>query len=338
MVFQHSMHPQRGPGRTSPELPDVRGLHYRADDRTLRVTVSDPPNRNALTHAALDSLHETVSRFHELPFDRLTIEFDTSSSSVACAGLNLTEFEAGTRKIRPGEDMLASDHYLVRATSALRMLARTVPTAAFVDGHLVGAGVELALSCRDVACARPDCKILLPHLRIGVPYHTAGLGHMASIIGWDVLSQAMVTDAIPVLLSQVLVDRPKIRCLSPAKRIHDAKIALDRMATVFHGLPVRIGSDTFTVEDRTGKTRHIVEAHMLQIMAHVFFGGDIADVPLALQEIIDTPRIRASSCIENRISESIAAHREKPKQLNRHFSKAIGVHRPELQECPPWKQ
>jgi len=332
MIFQHGMNPQGGPGHAVPDLLDVRGLYYRANGRTLRVTVADPPNRNALTHAALDSLYETVRRFHDLPFDRLAIEFDTSSTSIACAGLNLKEFEAGTRQVGPGEDMLASDHYLVRATSALRALARTVPTAAFVDGHLVGAGVELALSCRDVACARPDCKILLPHLRIGVPYHTAGLGHMASIIGWDVLSQAMVTDAMPVLLSQVLVDRPKIRRLSPAKRIHDARIALDRMAAVFHGLPVRIGSDSFTVEDRTGKTRHIAEAHMLQIMSHVFFGGDIADVPSALQEIIDAPRIRASSCIENRVSESIAAHREKPKQLNRHFSKAIGAHRHELQE------
>ncbi len=327
MVFQHGMNPLDGPRHAAPGLLDVPGLHYRADDRTLRVTVSDPPNRNALTRAALDSLYETMSRFHEMPFDRLAIEFDTSSTSVACAGLNLKDFEESARQVGPGEDMLASDNYFVRTTSALRALARTIPTAAFVDGHLVGAGVELALSCRDVACVRPDCKILLPHLRIGVPYHTAGLGHMASIIGWDVLSRAMVTDAIPVLLSQVLADRPKISRLSPTRRIHDARIALDRMAAVFHGLPVRIGGDTFAVEDRTGKTRHIAEAHMLQIMSHVFFGGDIADVPLALQEIIDAPRIRASSCTENRVSESIAAHRERPKQLNRHFSKAIGAHR-----------
>lgn len=327
MVFQHGMSPLDRPSAV-PGLLDVPGLHYRADERSLRVTVSDPPNRNALTRAALDSLYETVCRFHELPFDGLAIEFDTASTSVACAGLNLKEFEAAVRQLGPGEDMLASDNYLVRATSALRTLARTIPTAAFVDGHLVGAGVELALSCRDIVCARSDSKILLPHLRIGVPYHTAGLGHMASIMGWDVLSRAMVTDAIPVLLAQVLADRPKISRLSPGRRIHDAKIALDRMAAVFHGLPVRIGGETFTVEDRTGKTRHIAEAHMLQIMSHVFFGGDIANVPSALQEIINAPRIRASSCAENRVSESIAAHREMPKHLNHHFSKAIGAHRP----------
>lgn len=328
MAFQHGMKSQEESRHAEPELLDVSGLRYRADDRILRVTVSDPPNRNALTRAALDSLYETVTRFDELPFDGLAIEFDTTSTTVACAGLNLKEFEAWVRQLSPGEDMLGSDNYLVRATAALRALGRTIHTTAFVDGHLVGAGVELALSCRDVTCARPDSKILLPHLRIGVPYHTAGLGHMASIIGWDVLSRAMVTDAIPVLLSQVLVDRPKISRLSPSERIHDARIALDRMAAVFHGLPVRIGGESFTVEDRTGKTQHIAEAHMLQIMAHVLFGGDIADVPSALQEIIDAPRIQASSCAENRVPDSIATHREKPKFLNRHFSKAIGANRP----------
>lgn len=316
-----------GPGRAVPGLLDVHGLCYRADGTTLRVLVSDPPNRNALTHAALDSLYETVGRFHTLAFDRLAIEFDRTSGSVACAGLNLRDFEAAARQLRPGEDLLASDSYFVRATSALRMLGRTLPTAAFVDGHLVGAGIELALSCRDVACSRSNCKILLPHLRIGVPYHTAGLGHMASIIGWDVMSRAMVTDAIPVLLSQILADRAKIGRLSPGERIRDARIAIDRMAAVYHGLPVRIGDAFFSVEDRTGKTRHIAEAHVLQIMSHVFFGGDVADTPLALREIIDGPRVRASSCAENRLAESIAAHREEPKRLNRHFSNAIGGYR-----------
>jgi hypothetical protein len=316
-----------GSGHSADGLHDVPGLNYRANGRILRVTVADPPNRNALTRAALDSLYETVGRFGDLPFDRLIVEFDTRGNSVACAGLNLKDFEATVRQVGPGEDMLGSEHYLVRATAALRALGRNVPTEAIVDGHLVGAGVELALSCRDVVCLRPDAQILLPHLRIGVPYHTAGLVHMAGIIGWEVLSCAMVTDAIPVLLSQVLADRPKVDGLTAAGRIREAKVALGRMAAVFHGLPVQIGNDFFSVEDRTGKTRHIAEAHMIQIMSHVFFGADIADVPSALQEIIDAPRIRASSCAESRVTDSIAAHREKPKQLNRHFSKAIGAHR-----------
>lgn len=316
-----------GIGHGSDGLQDVPGLSYRANGRTLRVLVTDPPNRNALTRAALDSLYETIGRFEELPFDRLSIEFDTRTVSVACAGLNLKDFEAAVRQMVPGEDMLGAEHYLVRATAALRALSRRVRTEAIVGGHLVGAGVELALSCRDVVCVRPDAKILLPHLRIGVPYHTAGLVHMAGIIGWDVLSRAMVTDAVPVRLSDIVSDRPKIGGLSAAGRIQQAKTAVSRMAAVFHGLPVQIGNDFFSVDDRTGKTRHIAEAHMIQIMSHVFFGADIADVPSALQEIIDAPRIRASSCAESRVTESIAAHRESPKQLNRHFSKAIGAQR-----------
>ncbi|HEX8989844.1 MAG TPA: enoyl-CoA hydratase/isomerase family protein [Rhodocyclaceae bacterium] len=306
-------------------LQNVPGLNYRTDGKTLRATITDPPNRNALTRAALDSLYETIDRFDRLPFDRLSIEFDTGTTSVACAGLNLRDFETAVRQMAPGEDMLGPAHYLVRATAALRTLSRRTRTEAIVGGHLVGAGVELALSCRHVACVRPDAKILLPHLRIGVPYHTAGLVHMAGIIGWDVLSRAMVTDALPVLLSEVLADRPKIRCLDSDSRIRQAKTALDRMAAVFHGRPVKIGSGFFIVEDRTGKTRHIAEAHMIQIMSHVLFGANIADLPSALQEIIDAPRIRASSCDEDRVTGSIAAHRAMPKQLNRHFSNAIGA-------------
>ena len=299
------------------------GLRYRREQRTLHAVISDPPHRNALRRAALDSLYEACGRFDQLDVDRLVIEFDTSDTSVACAGLNLEDFEAGARLVKEGEDLLPPSHYFVRATHALRDLSRSVPTTAVVSGHLVGAGVELALSCREVTCTTPDGKILLPHLRIGVPYHTAGLGVMASVMGWDVLSRAMVTDAIPVFVSRVLAERANIDRLSPGERSRDARLAIDRMAAVYLGRPVRIGDDTYVVEDRTGKTRHIAEAHMLQIMTHVLFGGDVASVPSAIQELIDRPRIRASSCAENRVSASIAAHRRQPKRLNRHFSATI---------------
>jgi enoyl-CoA hydratase/carnithine racemase len=323
--MQHDVNFQDEAKRALLGLVDVTGLRYRIGDRTLRVTLSDPPNHNALTRAAMDSLYATLRRFQALPFDRLTLAFDTASGSVACAGLNLKDFETSARALRPGDDLLGEESYFVRAASALRRLSRIIPTSAFVDGHLVGAGVELALSCREVVCARSDSKILLPHLRIGVPYHTSGLCHMAGVVGWDVMSRAMVTDAIPVLLSQVLAARARIEGLTPAERIADAKIALDRMAAVFHGRPAQIGDAFFAEEDRTGKTRSIAEAHLIQIMSQIFFGDDMDALPLALREIIDAPRVRASSRADSRLAESLAAHREKPKRLNHHFSKAIGA-------------
>lgn len=306
-------------------LVDVPGLRYETVDETLRVTISDPSNHNALTKSAMDGLYETLRRFRALPFDRLEIDFDTASGSVACAGLNLEDFEAAARRLRPGEDLLGADNYFVRAAAALRGLGETVPTRAVVRGHLVGAGVELALSCGEIVCARADAKILLPHLRIGVPYHTAGLCHMAGVIGWDVMSRAMVTDAMPILLSDVLADRGKVESATPAERIADAKIALQRMAAVFHGRPARIGDAFFAVQDRTGRTRHIAEAHLMQILSHIAFAGEMDALPDALSEIIDAPRLRASSSAEGRLAESIAAHRQTPKRLNRHFSEAIGA-------------
>lgn len=301
------------------------GLRYREEGRTLCVLISDPAHRNALRRAALDSIYETCTRFHELPFHGLLIEFDTRATSVACAGLNLDDFEESARQLAPGEDMLAPNHYFVRATHALRMLSKSVPTAAIVGGHLVGAGVELALSCSEVSCTRPDSKVLLPHLRIGVPYHTAGLCHMARIMGWEALSQAMVTDAIPMLFERVLGNRARVESLSTAERVEEAKIAIARMAAVYDGLPVRIGGVLYRVEDRTGKTRHIAESHMLQIMSHVLFGGDVGEVPRAMREVIDTPRIRASTCLENKVTNAIAAHRKRPKELNQHFSRSVGA-------------
>ncbi|WP_157096274.1 enoyl-CoA hydratase/isomerase family protein [Methylosinus sp. R-45379] len=323
--MQHDVNFQQEAKRAMLGLGDVAGLRYKAGDGVLHVIVSDPPNHNALTKVATDSLYETLRRFHELPFDRLEIAFDTASGSVACAGLNLNDFEAAARRVSPGEDLLGEDNYFVRVTQLLRELGRSVPTMARVEGHLVGAGVELALSCREVVCARSDIKVLMPHLRIGVPYHTLGLCHMAGLIGWDVMSRAMVTDAIPVLLSEVLADRERIERFTLAERIADAKIAIDRMAAVFQGRPARIGDAFFTVEDRTGETRNIAEAHLLQILAHVAFVDEMDDLSTALHEIIDAPRVRASSCVGARLAESIAAHRQRPKRLNRHFSKAIGA-------------
>jgi enoyl-CoA hydratase/carnithine racemase len=317
-----------GPSLSALGLVDVHGLRYEAEGDALRVVISDSANRNALTRAAMDSLYGAIGRFHALPFARLALAFDTSAGSVACAGLNLEDFEAAARRLRPGEDLLGAGSYFVRAAAALRALGGAVPTVAHVEGHLVGAGVELALSCREVVCARADCKLLLPHLRIGVPYHTSGLCHMAGIIGWDRMTRAMVTDAVPLLLSDVLADRERIARLSSGERIAQARVAVERMASVYHGRPARLGEGLFSVEDRTGKTRLIAEAHILQIMAHALYGGDLSDAPLALREMIDLPRVRAASA-GGRLAESIADHRETPKRLNRHFSKAIGAEAPE---------
>jgi enoyl-CoA hydratase/carnithine racemase len=140
-------------------------------EHVARLTIDNPAKRNALDHEILDAFAATVP---ELEARCLLI---TAAGPVFSAGYdigNLPREEFADR----AEALVA--HPFHEAIAALD--AYPFPSVAALNGHAIGGGLELALSC-DLRVASEDAKLGMPPARLGLIYSHTGLRKFVDAIG-----------------------------------------------------------------------------------------------------------------------------------------------------------
>jgi enoyl-CoA hydratase/carnithine racemase len=140
-------------------------------DHVARLTIDNPDKRNALDHEILDAFATTLP---EIEARCLLI---TATGPVFSAGYdigNLPREEFADR----AEALVA--HPFHEAIAALD--AFPLPSVAALNGHAIGGGLELALSC-DLRVASEDAKLGMPPARLGLVYSHTGLRKFVDAIG-----------------------------------------------------------------------------------------------------------------------------------------------------------
>jgi enoyl-CoA hydratase/carnithine racemase len=140
-------------------------------DHVARLTIDNPSKRNALDHEILDAFAATLP---ELDARCLLV---TAVGPVFSAGYdigNLPREEFADR----AEALVA--HPFHGAIEALD--AYPYPAVAALNGHAIGGGLELALSC-DLRVASEDAKLGMPPARLGLVYSHTGLRKFVDAIG-----------------------------------------------------------------------------------------------------------------------------------------------------------
>jgi enoyl-CoA hydratase/carnithine racemase len=140
-------------------------------DHVARLTIDNPDKRNALDHEILDAFAATLA---DLDARCLLV---TASGPVFSAGYdigNLPRDEFADR----AEALVA--HPFHAAIEALE--AYPFPSVAALNGHAIGGGLELALSC-DLRIASEDAKLGMPPARLGLVYSHTGLRKFVDAIG-----------------------------------------------------------------------------------------------------------------------------------------------------------
>jgi enoyl-CoA hydratase/carnithine racemase len=140
-------------------------------DHVARLTIDSPAKRNALDHEILDAFAATLP---ELDARCLLV---TATGPVFSAGYdigNLPQAEFAHR----AEALVA--HPFHAAIEAVEAFA--YPSVAALNGHAIGGGLELALSC-DLRLASEDAKVAMPPARLGLVYSHTGLRKFLDTIG-----------------------------------------------------------------------------------------------------------------------------------------------------------
>jgi enoyl-CoA hydratase/carnithine racemase len=140
-------------------------------DHVVRIKISNPGKRGALDHEILDTLASTVG---DLDARCLLI---TGDGPVFSAGYDLGNLQ--------GDSFSADAERLVAHpfTAAIEAIERyRFPVVAAINGHAIGGGLELALSC-DIRIAARDVKLGMPPAKIGLIYSHTGLRKFIEVCG-----------------------------------------------------------------------------------------------------------------------------------------------------------
>jgi len=144
-------------------------------EAVARLTISNPPKRNALDHEILDAITATVPKLDrgiEVRCLIITGDDPVFSAGYDIGGIPEESFETDA------EALVA--HPFTAALDAIEDFPW--PTVAALNGHCLGGALEMAVTC-DLRIAAPDAKMGMPPAKLGLIYGHTGLIRFVRTIG-----------------------------------------------------------------------------------------------------------------------------------------------------------
>ena len=154
------------------DLADGKLRLDRPAPHVARLTIDNPAKRNALDHVILDGIASTARELDDARCLLLTAVGPVFSAGYDIGGLPRDEFA------HQAESLVA--HPFHAAIAALE--AFPYPAVAALNGHAIGGGLELALTC-DLRLAATGAKLGMPPARLGLVYSHTGLRRFIDAIG-----------------------------------------------------------------------------------------------------------------------------------------------------------
>jgi enoyl-CoA hydratase/carnithine racemase len=158
---------------SSTELASGKVLVDEPTAGVARIKISNPDKRGALDHEILDCIAHVVA---EQDARCLVI---TGDGPVFSAGYDIGNFTNESAFSEAAEKLVA--HPFTDAIDALA--AYRYPVIAAINGHAIGGGLELAVTC-DIRIAARGVKMGMPPAKIGLVYGHTGLRRFMEVCGF----------------------------------------------------------------------------------------------------------------------------------------------------------
>jgi enoyl-CoA hydratase/carnithine racemase len=147
----------------------------RPAEAVARLTISNPERRNALDHEILDALAEAMPQLDRGIETRCVLI--TGAPPVFSAGYDIAAIPDDTFE-RDAEALVAHPFH-----AAMEAIANHPwPTLAAINGHCLGGGLELAITCDMRICAS-GAKLGMPPAKLGLIYGHTGLRRFLDTVG-----------------------------------------------------------------------------------------------------------------------------------------------------------
>ena len=147
----------------------------RPAEAVARLRISNPERRNALDHEILDAIADVLPQLDRGIENRcllITGEAPVFSAGYDIAGISEETFE------RDAEALVAHPFH-----AAMEAISRHPwPTVAAINGHCLGGGLELAITC-DLRICAAGANLGMPPAKLGLIYGHTGLRKFLDTIG-----------------------------------------------------------------------------------------------------------------------------------------------------------
>jgi len=144
-------------------------------EAVTRLTISNPERRNALDHEILDAIAEVLPQLQRGIENRCVLITGAPplfSAGYDIAGIPEQSFE------RDAEALVAHPFH-----AAMEAIAKHPwPTVAAINGHCLGGGLELAITC-DLRICAAGAKLGMPPAKLGLIYGHTGLRKFLDVVG-----------------------------------------------------------------------------------------------------------------------------------------------------------
>jgi enoyl-CoA hydratase/carnithine racemase len=147
----------------------------RPAEAVARLRISNPERRNALDHEILDALADALPPLNRGIETRCVLI--TGAPPVFSAGYDIASIPEETFE-RDAEALVAHPFH-----GAMEAIAgHPWPTVAAINGHCLGGGLELAITC-DLRICSAGAKLGMPPAKLGLIYGHTGLRRFLDTIG-----------------------------------------------------------------------------------------------------------------------------------------------------------
>lgn len=140
----------------------------------LGLYMNTPKNRNALSHAMIDSLKDKINQINTNHSIRAVIIM-SNEPGYFCSGADLKE--------RQGMNEIQTEQFVKELRSTFQLLSEIrVPSICSIDGFALGGGLELALST-DIRICTKSSVLGLTECALGIIPGAGGTQRLSRLIG-----------------------------------------------------------------------------------------------------------------------------------------------------------
>ena len=167
------------------ELASGKVLIDHPAEAVARIRISNPERRNALDHEILDALAEALPQLDRGIETRCVLI--TGAPPLFSAGYDIAGIPDQTFE-RDAEALVAHPFH-----AAMEAIAKHPwPTVAALNGHCLGGGLELAITC-DLRLCATGAKLGMPPAKLGLIYGHTGLRKFLDTIGLPYTKELFLT-------------------------------------------------------------------------------------------------------------------------------------------------
>lgn len=163
-------------------------LQYQQDGHVVTLTLNDPERRNPLTgNGMVEALLDTLDRIHRDSSVRAVIL--TGAGTAFSSGGNVRDME---RYAKMPNMALRQEYRLGIQKVPLALFNLEVPVIAAINGHAIGAGLDLACMC-DIRIAAEQAKFAESFVKLGIIPGDGGAWLLPRIVGLSRASELTLT-------------------------------------------------------------------------------------------------------------------------------------------------